>query len=523
MKKETNKKGKKAPLCDKISFAKQKSETEEVLSMYESILQFAQENIKEFEKVIEKILTGEADYDDLTKEIHERVLNLGKRLQVEMLEKLDEEIRNSENRKKNWTVERRNEPKELLDVMGSIRYQRTGYVHKSTGEYTYLLDDILGIEKHQKITLGSAAKILEETIVSSYSRGGKRASETDAASKQAVKELVHKTEIDMPTPILSEKKKQRYLHVVADEDHVAAQFWKNKGDLQKGTNGQKINTIQPKLICLYEDVVNASGETSKNPRYALVGKRYFSGIYKGNAANEKLWKEVLSYIEATYDTEVLERIYISGDGAGWIKAGLDVLENSVFVLDKFHMMKYVNTSVAHLGDSIDDAKEMIWDALNYGDKKELKRVYEAILRLTENENKREEVTSAFKYFMNNWSGIRIRVTDAGGIWRCCAEGQVSHVLSDRLSSRPMGWSVKGCDQMAKFRAYQRNGGDILELLRFQKKRKKKEERIIQHEELIKELRKKQSGWKYSERFSKEIPGIEQNSMKWLRDLINQVV
>jgi len=491
--------------------------------MYESILQFAEKGIRELEKIVEKILVGEADVDNLSAAIHERVLKLGKDLQVEIYEKLDDEIRISISRRKTWDIEHRNDPKELLDVMGSIRYHRTGYVNKHTGEHIYLLDHILGIENHQKITLGSAANILEETIVSSYSRGGKRASQEDAVSKQAVKELVHGTEIEMPVKEAAEKKKQKYLHIVADEDHVAAQFWEAKGDLKRGVNGQKVNTIQAKLICVYEDVINESGEKSKNPRYKLAGKRYFSGVYAGASGNEQIWNEAAKYIKATYDMDVLEKIYIAGDGAAWIKKGAEVLENSVFVLDKFHMMKYVNTSAAHLAEHSNDAKEWIWEALNTADKKLLRNTYEIILDMTENESKREEIAGALKYFLNNWSGIRIRVLDAGGCWRCCAEGQVSHVLSDRLSSRPMGWSVLGCDQMAKLRAFKRNGGKIIDLLRYQKKKQAKENYILEQDKLIKELRKRQNGWNYAEKLNADIPGLELHSMKWLKDLIRHAI
>ena len=45
---------------------------------------------------------------------------------------------------------------------------------------------------------------------------------------------------------------------------------------------------------------------------------------------------------------------------------------------------------------------------------------------------------------------------------------MSHVLSSRMSSRPMGWSRKGASKMAELRAYYYNGGDMLELVRYQK-------------------------------------------------------
>ncbi|SEQ43757.1 UPF0236 family transposase-like protein, partial [Butyrivibrio sp. TB] len=51
---------------------------------------------------------------------------------------------------------------------------------------------------------------------------------------------------------------------------------------------------------------------------------------------------------------------------------------------------------------------------------------------------------------------------------CSAEGHVSHILSDRMSSRPHGWSRIGADKMCRLRAYYKNGGDMLELVRYQK-------------------------------------------------------
>lgn len=46
---------------------------------------------------------------------------------------------------------------------------------------------------------------------------------------------------------------------------------------------------------------------------------------------------------------------------------------------------------------------------------------------------------------------------------------MSHVLSARMSSRPMGWSRMGVDKMAHLRAYYWNGGNMLELVRQQER------------------------------------------------------
>ncbi len=488
--------------------------------MYYTIQHFIEKDIKEIEKSVRKIITGEIDSEDLSEEIQERVLKLGTDLLGEIYELLDDEIRESISRKRHWNIEHRNQEKTILDVMGKVTFKRTGYYNKHTNEYVYLLDKVLGFEPGQKITLRTAANALEETIESSYRKGGSKASFTDVLSKQAVKDLVHGTVVEMPIKEPKEKKRVKYLHIVADEDHVAAQFQEEKGDLPRNIRGYKINTIMPKLICLYEDIINESGEKSKNPRYKLIGKSYFSGVYRGSIANEELWNHVARYIDTVYDTEYLERVYIAGDGAPWIKAGCEYIGNSKFVLDKFHMMKYVNTSVTHLLDSAEEGKEEIWQALNSADKDALKDVYQRLLDVTEDENKKEDIKRALKYFLNNWDGIKIKVEDAGGCWRCCAEGQVSHVLSDRLSSRPMGWSEFGCDQMAKLRAYKYNDGKVIDLLKYQQNKQEEQKHREEQEELIKELRKRQSGWDYAEKTQAIIPGLEKSNMKWLRNWID---
>ena len=62
-----------------------------------------------------------------------------------------------------------------------------------------------------------------------------------------------------------------------------------------------------------------------------------------------------------------------------------------------------------------------------------------------------------------------RIRDQNKEVKCSAEGHISHVFADRMSSRPLGWSRRGADKMARLRVYEKNGGDMLELVRYQKK------------------------------------------------------
>jgi hypothetical protein len=133
------------------------------------------------------------------------------------------------------------------------------------------------------------------------------------------------------------RRKCRYLFVEADEDHVSGQ--------DKGNH-------LPRLVYVHE------GKERVGPkRKKLKNPRYFAGIYKDV---EELWSAVLDYLDTHY--EGVEVIFVCGDGDRWIRKGVKILPGSIFVLDLFHLDKYL---VAALGKSEDYRR--IWAALRQKD------------------------------------------------------------------------------------------------------------------------------------------------------------
>ena len=56
------------------------------------------------------------------------------------------EIRsNSKERKKSWRIKEKAAKKTLTTIFGEVRYRRTYYQNKKTGEYSYLSDEAVGI------------------------------------------------------------------------------------------------------------------------------------------------------------------------------------------------------------------------------------------------------------------------------------------------------------------------------------------------------------------------------------------
>ena len=411
-----------------------------------------------YTNALEDLVNGSKDFSKFIINLKEALDEVGVELTSNSLELLDEIVRESKNRKKEYYIQRRNDEKRIATILGEVSYSRTYYKNKNDGSYTYLSDKMIGIEPHDRKDMSYEAALIEESLDSSYQKTGDTVAPKAVVSKQTVLNTIRKLgEVENSAAKISEPKKEvKIIYIEADEDHVA---------MQDGTNKQI------KLIYVHE----GKKLTSKN-RYKLKNVRYFTGNY---STSEELWLQVADYLEEAYEMEKVEKIYLSGDGAKWIKEGLNWIKGSQYVLDGFHLAKYVRKAIAHMPECYD---EVIWNYIDNLDKKSVKETLDLIIEQTEKETKKESVKKSKQYILSNWEGIERRY-DKDYIG-CSAEGHVSHILSARLSSRPLGWSLIGADEMARLRVYRANGGNIYELMAKEKEKKKKEERIIKLDQRV---------------------------------------
>ena len=219
----------------------------------------------------------------------------------------------------------------------------------------------------------------------------------------------------------------------------------------------------------------------------LVDKFTFSGLYKDN---QQLWEDVACYIDCTYKKEEIEQIFIMGDGASYIKAGVEWIGKSVFVLDLFHLEKYIN----HLNYD-EYLKNKLQEAINQYDPvstenimkeaiKEIKQQIEEDKQLERStkhlENRLKKIENTKIYIMNQWSGIEAHEKYKDKLTGCCQEGQVHHTLSERMSTDAKVWSENGIEEMSQFRAFTQNGGNIYKKIidiSTKEKRNKKVEKL----------------------------------------------
>lgn len=484
--------------------------------MIKSIQQFEEFEVKKLGKVLENFVKEPEKQAEFVYGVTDSVIQLGLNIIKETFESMDDELRASGMRKSAWVIVRRDETS-LITSLGTVKYYKTLFKNKETGTCEYLLDRIMGLESHVRMTEDAEAQILEEAVDSSYRKGGMKVSISDTVSKQTVKNKIHELKF-FPIEMKEVRKKQvDYLYIDADEDHVSLQYLEQKGDIKK----PRSNTSMPKLAYVYEGL---KPEAPKSQRMQLVEPKYFGGVYEGSKGVEQFWREIYDYIETTYDISKIKHIYINGDGAPWIKSGRKWIAGSTFVLDKFHMQKYIIAATSHLLDSAGDARSELYYGIHKKAKWMAIATFEKILNVTETESQRKKVETSMSYILGHWNGIIQGLKNKESQLGCSAEGHVSHIYADRMSSRPLGWSKKGVHQMSKLRVYQANQGSMLELVRMQKKELPQaagsEEIICLSSEMFRaESKKLNEEQRYVERMTHSIPFPEVKKIAYFKNHI----
>lgn len=124
---------------------------------------------------------------------------------------------------------------------------------------------------------------------------------------------------------------------------------------------------------MYEGV---APEAPGSKRNKLINTKYFcSGC---DESNKEFWARIRRYVYTAYDMEGIKKIYINSDGGAWIKEGMNQLGSIEYVLDEFHLSKYVLKMTSHMLDSKEDARVGVCKIIRDGTKKEFDEIVERL-------------------------------------------------------------------------------------------------------------------------------------------------
>ena len=391
----------------------------------------AQILVKLQEKVMIKIHDrGLNDIGTVAEELLEILKGGACELLSGILEETDREIAESKAMRKadGLKVKERNVSRRLLTSLGEIEYRRT-YYETDADERIYLLDYLIGIESYERVSKALCAKLVNLAEEMSYSKSVKArevsvSRQTVCNKVNALKEVVTEVKRLPETP--------KVLHIFTDEDHVHL------------NNGK---SVMVPIATISEGI-----DTSNPRRHALIRPLHIAG-YGMDA--ETFNDQVEACLNERYDINAVETIYVHGDGAARIVRLAECFPNACHVLDGFHLEKYLKK----LG-SYEGAPQRIGalrTALKEGNWESCKKLLQKIYALQDDEHK-DKCKKVTGYIWKHRQAIHLRLSlDICG---SCTESIVSHVLSERLSRSPLGWSERGLGKMAMLRVYVKNGGTI---------------------------------------------------------------
>ena len=386
------------------------------------------------EKINKKAFSEKlTDLDKLAAEIFEDCTESAKLIVHEVVRIRNLQFREDKafRKQEGLVLKEKDRPRQILTKLGMIEWNRDYYYDKGDESYVFPLDHMLGIRKYERIGDEVTAQLLSRATEVSFAKS------TDivtggSVSRQSVHNHIIKANIPEKQPE-TENKPVKELHVYADEDHVHMQ----RPEKKRG----KQNQIVP-LVTVTEGTVSAGIRRNRTiePMHFVDEKQ----------SSKMLWKSVEGYIAKAYDVEQIDKIYIHGDGGKWIRNGLETFPNVTHVMDGYHFFKELKAFARKFPER--NVKVALVNALTKDDRKIADRFIQELAK------EDVEILRFGKYLFGNWEYIRnLIILDIPG---SCTEGQVSHVLSERFSRNPMGWSKVGLGKLSKLRVYNINGGKL---------------------------------------------------------------
>jgi len=323
-----------------------------------------------------------------------------------------------------YAVERYGDVRRLQTQIGEVRFART-YYKKASGGYEYLADTALGIEARERVSEGLAIALSAAAKDMSYAKASRHIAD-NAVSRQTV---MHRVRRSVAAPDSPQRRQVPELHIDADEAHITlCGGKKSEFPARRG---------QVPLISVYE------GIEKQGKRHKCRNVFHISEYGK---KPDELWEQVLSEIERRYDLTGT-KIYLHGDGASWIQTGFEWIPNAVFVLDKYHKNKAIKAMTAGLESPDRKAFDSeIRAALADEDLRFFDEMAQSLCG--QFPQRREKIAENAAYLRRFVAGISVCGRDPGANNGGCTEPHVSHVLSARLSSRPMAWSKRTLRQLA---------------------------------------------------------------------------
>jgi len=393
----------------------------------------------------------ELSFNRLEKEIYAAGCRIACETLKNILEELDKKVANERDKSKYRHKGTRQTTVKTL--MGEVAFSRV--VYESTDDednktYIYLLDQLLGFDTIGLISTNLAERIVENASIASYRNTANNVTELSGQSishggvwnvVQALGKKVKEDEAELAKAAeknqLCGEKEIPVLFEEADGVHINIQ------GKDRPKSGKK---LEMKVAVAYE----GWKETGKN-RYELVNKVACAGFEDIS----EFYKIKEAMIAKEYNVDEIQMRILNGDGATWIKHGID--DTTHYQLDPFHKHKAILRNVRDA-----EQRNTILKLLDDNKINETLLYIAGLANDTEDEKEQMKLKVLYKYFKENREGLipyqerglDIPKPPLGLEYRNLGtmEHHICDIIAQRMKHRKASWSIEGANNLGKLLA-----------------------------------------------------------------------
>lgn len=426
--------------------------------------------ITDFDITFNKNIT----FSSLTEGIKNLTTNINLNIFQKAIKKIDNDFFSSGCWKKNYKCNGFAK-RTIITPFGSLTFKRRYYMSKNSDKHDnfYFVDNKLQIPARKHLTNEALALIFNVACEVNSSYASSHAIPGVVISKQTVSNYQkNMTTIVDDIPVVNADIKPTEetfdtIYIEADEAHCNLQ---SVVSIDDSTDEIKTSKLDKKIVnnknIIDKLVLVHNGHNEPNlplKKKSLCNKRYFGGIHMESSA---LADNICDYLTSSYNLNNVKRIFVSGDGARWIKSLSVHISNFISplykniiivpVLDKFHMNKYLISIFGGNSQIVKYFKDHIPDMTA----ERFYNITDAYFAFCESRNISEvSFNDKVDYIINNLSLIKNQLDP---FYNCPAamEGQISHIYAKRLTSRPAGFSEKVLQNLTQMIIYKANGAMI---------------------------------------------------------------
>lgn len=389
---------------------------------------------------IYELVTGASEFRLLEEGLRSLVQGISARALVLALEGMDERLMRERDKSRWEPISIRG--RTLVTVFGEVTIRRRYYRDRETGRNVFLLDEALRLEAGERFSPKMQEIAVAFAVEMPYHRSARLMGQVlPGLSPMAVWQAAQ----EAGAKVCQEAESRREAVFDRGEDaggeRVVQALCVEADGVYVASRREKGRKLELKLAVAYEGREQAGG------RKRLVERRAFAALAEGEA----FWEQATADFGRKWDLGAVGQCVIGGDGAGWIKTGLELFDGAQYRLDRYHLRKALVEALAHDETALWQAS----GAIASGDWAQTVGILEAAEERAGNRQRKVRIRALKGYLEANWDGIA-RSEEAQGLGGAI-EGQVFHHVARRMKRHGARWSERGADHLARLLAVRANG------------------------------------------------------------------